>query len=141
MPICYPLRLVTLLLLSTTALTSCSFPTSYKINIEQGNVIIPKAIKQLKPGMTRRQVYFVMGTPLIKDTFNTERWDYRYILRNGAKTLEEKRLSVFFKNDALINVTGTDLSSWASINPNKTGKPNSPLSDESRKLSTHDIEK
>ena len=54
-----------------------------------------------------------MGTPLIEDTFNTDRWDYRYFLRNGTKTLEESKLSVFFDGDALVNVTGSEVPDWA----------------------------
>ena len=55
-----------------------------------------------------------MGTPLIEDTFNTDRWDYRYFLRNGNKTLKESKLSVFFEGDNLVNVTGSEVPDWAS---------------------------
>jgi outer membrane protein assembly factor BamE len=50
------------------------FPGVYRIDVEQGNIVTPEMIEQLKPGMTRRQVRFVMGTPLIEDTFNDNRW-------------------------------------------------------------------
>ena len=92
---------------------SLSFLSAYRIDVEQGNIVTPEMIEQLKPNMTRRQVRFVMGTPLIEDTFNTDRWDYRYFLRNGTKTLEESKLSVFFEGDALVNVTGSEVPDWA----------------------------
>ena len=93
---------------------SLSFLSAYRIDVEQGNIITPEMIEQLQPGMTRRQVRFVMGTPLIEDTFNTDRWDYRYFLRNGNKTLQESKLSVFFEGDALVDVTGSEVPDWAS---------------------------
>jgi outer membrane protein assembly factor BamE len=106
-----PLTLALVLLSGCSG--SLSFLSAYRINVEQGNIVTPEMIEQLKPGMTRRQVRFVMGTPLIEDTFNTDRWDYRYFLRNGTKTLEESTLSVFFDGDNLVNVTGTEVPDWA----------------------------
>ena len=95
------------------------FPGVYKIDVEQGNIVTPEMVEQLKPGMTRRQVRFVMGTPLIEDTFNENRWDYRYINRNGAKTLAESQLTVIFEGDALIRVEGPDAPDWGATDPNE----------------------
>ncbi len=106
-----PLTLALVLLSGCSG--SLSFLSAYRIDVEQGNIVTPEMIEQLKPNMTRRQVRFVMGTPLIEDTFNTDRWDYRYFLRNGTKTLEESKLSVFFDGDALVNVTGSEVPDWA----------------------------
>jgi outer membrane protein assembly factor BamE len=64
--------------------------------------------------MTRRQVRFILGTPLIEDTFNEDRWDYRYTLRNGTDTREENVLTVYFEGDELARVTGDMLPEWAS---------------------------
>ncbi len=61
------------------------FPGVYKINVEQGNIVTQEMVDQLKPGMNRRQVRFILGTPLIEDTFNQNRWDYLYVKRNGMK--------------------------------------------------------
>lgn len=106
-----PLTLALVLLSGCSG--SLSFLSAYRIDVEQGNIVTPEMIEQLKPNMTRRQVRFVMGTPLIEDTFNTDRWDYRYFLRNGTKTLEESKLSVFFEGDALVNVIGSEVPDWA----------------------------
>jgi len=98
-------------------ITACGsnigFPGVYRINVEQGNVVTEEMVDQLEVGMTRRQVRFVMGTPLIEDTFNADQWDYRYYLRNGDDTIKESRLTVRFEGDELIAIEGTDLPLWA----------------------------
>ena len=95
--------------LLVTVLSACGFvgfPGVYKINVEQGNIVTPEMAAQLKPGMTRRQVKFILGTPLVEDTFNKDRWDYLYSKRNGDKVLNESRLTVEFKGDNLATVSG-----------------------------------
>jgi outer membrane protein assembly factor BamE len=90
-------------------LTACStlqFPGVYKITVEQGNVITQEMIDKLKPGMTTEQVEFVMGTPLIKDTFNPQRWDYLYSISKRGAEPEQHRISIFFKNEKLDYFSG-----------------------------------
>ena len=89
------------------ALAGCSFPGVYKIDIQQGNVVTQDMIDQLRPGMTRRQVRFIMGNPLIQDTFNTNRWDYLYSLQPGGGKRQQERMSVFFnESDQLVSLSG-----------------------------------
>ncbi|WP_353230090.1 outer membrane protein assembly factor BamE [Pseudomonas qingdaonensis] len=89
------------------ALAGCSFPGVYKIDIQQGNVVTQDMIDQLRPGMTRRQVRFIMGNPLIQDTFHTNRWDYLYSLQPGGGERQQERMSVFFnENDQLASLSG-----------------------------------
>lgn len=89
------------------ALAGCSFPGVYKIDIQQGNVVTQDMIDQLRPGMTRRQVRFIMGNPLIQDTFHPNRWDYLYSLQPGGGQRQQERMSVFFnENDQLANLSG-----------------------------------
>ena len=71
--------------------TNIGFPGVYRIDVEQGNIITPEMVEQLQQGMTRRQVRFILGTPLIEDTFNEDRWDYRYTLRNGTGHTRRER--------------------------------------------------
>lgn len=79
----------------------------YKTEIQQGNVVTQEMIDKLKPGMTRSQVRFVLGTPLIVDPFHPDRWDYYYYLRRANETAgETQRVTVVFKNDLLIAVQG-----------------------------------
>ena len=82
------------------------FPGGYKISIPQGNIITQEMVDQLRPGMTKRQVIFVMGTPLVRDPFHQDRWDYVYNFQPGGGVRGQERLSVFFVEDALINFTG-----------------------------------
>jgi outer membrane protein assembly factor BamE len=100
---------ILVLSLAVTLLSACSyigFPGVYKINVEQGNIVTQDMANQLKPGMNRRQVKFILGTPLIEDTFNQNRWDYLYVKRNGSTVLSESHLTVVFDGDVLVNVTG-----------------------------------
>lgn len=81
-------------------------PNVHKFDIQQGNVITQDMIDQLRPGMTKSQVRFVMGTPLVSDTFNEDRWDYYYSLSpsNGEEVRE--RMAIFFENDQLVGFRG-----------------------------------
>ena len=88
------------------------FPGVYQINIEQGNIITQEMVDELKPGMNRRQVKFVLGTPLVKDSLNQNRWEYRYLLRIGNETLKESVITVFFKGDVLTHVGGDFSPIW-----------------------------
>ncbi len=100
------------LILITLALCAagCSqlkFPGVYRINVQQGNILDQTKLDQLKLGQTRRQVQFVLGTPLVQDTFSPDRWDYVYTVRRGDKLLGEKRISLFFEADKLARYEGT----------------------------------
>ena len=93
----------------TLSLSACSgigFPGVYKIFVEQGNIVTAEMVEELKPDMTRRQVQFVLGTPIIEDTFNSNRWDYIYLLRIGNDITKESRLKVIFDGDRLVDVKG-----------------------------------
>ncbi len=101
------LLLTSLTFVGLLALAGCSFPGVYKIDIQQGNVVTQDMIDQLRPGMTRRQVRFIMGNPLLQDTFNTNRWDYLYTLQPGGGRRQQERMSVFFNDsDQLVNLSG-----------------------------------
>jgi len=79
----------------------------YKAEIQQGNSVSQEMIDKLRPGMTRSQVRFILGTPLITDPFHLDRWDYYYyIRRQGEDIAEVRRLTVIFKNDVLVAVEG-----------------------------------
>ena len=109
-----------LLFLYATSLIACSnvgsmdFPGVYKIGIAQGNIITQEMVDQLRPGMTKRQVIFVMGTPLVRDPYHQDRWDYIYNFQPGGGVRGQERVSVFFRDDELVSFTGdfvpTDLS-------------------------------
>ena len=107
----YRTRLIILLslLVPTLALSGCNnigFPGVYLINIDQGNIVDQEMVDQLKPEMTRRQVRFLLGTPIVEETFNNDRWDYIRLVRRGNDTLLRRRLTVVFENDVLVDVEG-----------------------------------
>ncbi len=104
-------KFVFVLVLATLGmlLNACSylkFPGVYRIAVQQGNIIDQKKVDQLKVGMNKRQVQFVMGSPLLNDAFHENRWDYIYQLRIGDKTLRDRRFSVYFENDQLVRYEG-----------------------------------
>ncbi|MEO8937173.1 MAG: outer membrane protein assembly factor BamE [Burkholderiaceae bacterium] len=72
---------------------------TYKINIQQGVVVTQEMADQLKPGMTRDQVRFVLGTPILTDPFHADRWDYPFRFQPGRGRIEERRFTVYFDND------------------------------------------
>jgi outer membrane protein assembly factor BamE len=80
--------------------------TPYKIEIQQGNYISQEMIAQLKPGMTKEQVRFVLGTPMVTDIFHSDRWDYVYWREapNGAR--ETRKVTVLFEQGQLARVNG-----------------------------------
>ena len=90
-----------------TVLVGCSFPGVHKIDIQQGNVITQDMVDQLRPGMTTRQVRFIMGTPLITDTFHRNRWDYLYSIQIAGGTRQQERISLIFDdNQQLLGLAG-----------------------------------
>lgn len=86
-------------------LVGCTL-TTYKMDIQQGNVVTQEMVSKLRPGMTRSQVKFVMGTPLVSDPFHTERWDYFYEFIKGGKPKDQRRLTLIFDKDQLQKVLG-----------------------------------
>jgi outer membrane protein assembly factor BamE len=91
--------------------------TIYRMDVGQGNIVTPEMASQLKLGMTRSQVRFVLGTPLVTDPFHPDRWDYYYSLLKGTESKpESRRLTVIFKGDALASIEG-DISADTSSKP------------------------
>jgi outer membrane protein assembly factor BamE len=88
-------------------LVGCSgFPGVYKIDVQQGNVVTQEMLDTLEPGMTKGQVSYVMGTPLLTDAFHANRWDYVYTMKTGEGEYSEQRVSLFFENDTLAALSG-----------------------------------
>lgn len=93
-------------------LTACSFDAltdrvnPYRIDVRQGNYVEQSMVAQLRRGMTREQVRFVLGTPLVVDVFREDRWDYVYLFQPGRGPAEQRVISVFFVDDLLDRVDG-----------------------------------
>jgi outer membrane protein assembly factor BamE len=72
----------------------------YKMNIQQGNYLVPDSVSQLKEGMTRSQVRFLLGTPMVPDAFDESRWDYYYFFSSRKfKAPLKRRLTVYFADE------------------------------------------
>jgi outer membrane protein assembly factor BamE len=88
-------RLLALGLLATLA-SGCV----YRMDIQQGNFLEGKAVNQLQVGMTRSQVRYLLGTPMVPDLFDKDRWDYLYYFQHGRlRRPEQRHVIVYFKDD------------------------------------------
>jgi outer membrane protein assembly factor BamE len=115
---------VLLALLCSACGTALPSIKPYKLDVQQGNVVTSKMLLQLRPGMTKSQVRFIMGTPLIQDSFHGNRWDYVYQMREAGKITEQRRVILDFEKDLLKTVrgdvipSGSNKSEGADANPN-----------------------
>lgn len=83
----------------------------YRITIQQGNYVTREMVQQLKPGMTREQVRYILGTPLLTDIFHADRWDYVFYLDAPGGKREQRNFSVMFEEGKLTRVLGDMLPS------------------------------
>ncbi|OAN28722.1 outer membrane protein assembly factor BamE [Pseudomonas oryzihabitans] len=126
-------------LMGLAMLAGCSLPGVYKIDIQQGNVVTQDMIDQLRPGMTRQQVRFIMGSPLIQDTFHPNRWDYLYSLQAAGGQRKQERVSLVFNGENQLSglagdfmpgtsreqqIMGTD--SGTTVDPSAPAQPTAP---------------
>ncbi|MDB5864927.1 MAG: SmpA/OmlA [Betaproteobacteria bacterium] len=97
---------------SLLLVTACSWVpaipgiTPYKMDIQQGNIVTQDMVAKLKPGMTKSQVRFALGTPLVIDPFHNDRWDYVYVQQKRGRVTEERRIVVLFSDDKLLRIEG-----------------------------------
>jgi outer membrane protein assembly factor BamE len=105
-------RLTFIALVAPAALAACGYVpripgvTPYKIEIQQGNQVTQEMVAQLKPGMTKEQVRFVLGTPLLTDIFHGERWDYVFWREEPSGKREQRKLVVYFADGKLTRLDG-----------------------------------
>lgn len=97
-----------IVLLSSFLLASCSYilnnlPGVYTIPIQQGNIVDQAMIDQLRPSMTERQVLYILGSPMLVDTFHQKRWDYLYSNQPSGEDRQQKKVSVLFNQDGLVS--------------------------------------
>jgi outer membrane protein assembly factor BamE len=89
------------IVLTALALTACV----YRIDIQQGNLLDDEDIVQIEVGMTRSQVQFLLGTPMVADSFHRDRWDYAYYFRRGrSPDLIQRWVVVHFENDRVTRI-------------------------------------
>jgi len=98
----------------------------YKIDIQQGNYVTQDMIAKLQPGMSRSQVRFALGTPLIVDPFRTDRWDYAYVLYKQGELVEQRMVTVIFRGEVLDRIEGDVVAGSNITQPRTAGKPAAP---------------
>ena len=81
--------------------SSISFPGVHRITIQQGNLISQQMIDKLKPGMTRSQVRFILGNPIVDDALDKNRWDYIQTIQLAGGEMFSTRLILYFREDRL----------------------------------------
>ena len=91
-------------------LPACSYllPEPHKIDIQQGNRVKQEDLDKISIGMSRDQVKFVLGTPLLQDAFHRNRWDYLYYLKTGDDQVRQSRVSLYFEGDRLVRIDTRD---------------------------------
>lgn len=115
--------LLTALLCFAVPLAGCV----YRMTIQQGNFLRKQDIQQLRVGMTRSQVRYLLGTPMVPRTFDKDRWDYLYYMKRGHfQKVERYLLTVYFEGDKVERI---DNHGYAPINsePAVTEPPPRPL--------------
>jgi outer membrane protein assembly factor BamE len=85
-----------------TSLAGCIRP--HKSPISQGNLLRVEDIERLETGMTREQVVFLIGQPILAQPFEKSRWDYVYVSRQGYKEPARKNITLFFEDDRLARI-------------------------------------
>ena len=98
------MRLRWLAFLALVPLSGCGL--IYKVDAQQGNLFDKTTVDALKPGMTKRQVLLVMGSPSVISPFDQDRWDYVSTIRRGRGKMASKDLTLYFENDALAKIDG-----------------------------------
>lgn len=101
-------------ILMAGVLSACSsvprLVTEYKIDVQQGNVLTQEMVSQLRPGLSKDQVRFILGTPMLVDMFHADRWDYVYRLQKGKTgEIETRRFSTFFDADGKLQRVAGDV--------------------------------
>jgi outer membrane protein assembly factor BamE len=106
-------RIVTcLFIILSLQLIACTsilenLPGVYKLEIQQGNIVNQKMIDQIRPNMTERQVLYILGSPMLVDTFRQKRWDYIYSNQPSGEDREQKKISLFFdENNEVASIQG-----------------------------------
>lgn len=107
------LALSALLGLAACSAERVSLFPSYKLKIIQGNELEPRAVAALRPGMTKDQVLLLLGSPLLRDAFHTDRWDYTFNTSRNGIIKERSNLTVYFENGVLVRTEGDALQNAA----------------------------
>ena len=110
--------ILSLILLAVTT-AGCSVPSVYKIDVQQGNIFENESIDQLQIGMNRKQVHFVLGSPVIESVFDPGYETYIYTVQISGGEIYRQNITLFYKNDILHKIEKRELLSEQLANPAK----------------------
>jgi outer membrane protein assembly factor BamE len=116
-------RVIALAAACATALAGCSTRvfSPYQMEVQQGNFVTQKEVGLLREGMTREQVRFVMGTPLVTDLFRVDRWDYVYTRQpENSDRSEKRRVTVHFDGDLVKRLEDVNVPPASETRPGQT---------------------
>ena len=99
-------KLITLLVFAMLSLALAGCHIVYTPDVQQGNLLDKDMVAQLKPGMTKRQVLALLGSPSVQNPFTPDRWDYVASYQHRGGPVDVRRLTLYFKNDALVRTEG-----------------------------------
>ena len=98
------------------SIAGCStfrFPGVHRINVQQGNVISQEMVDKLKPGMTKSQVRFILGNPVLDDPLDREQWDFMYTIQIAGGDTLRRSLILHFLEERLSYIEGDFIPAWA----------------------------
>jgi outer membrane protein assembly factor BamE len=98
-------------LLAGLTVASCSMvlnnlPGVYTVDVQQGNIVDQSMVDQLRPGMSKRQVLYIMGSPMLKDVLHENQWEYLYSNQPGGEARQQKRITLYFQDDKIVGLQG-----------------------------------
>ena len=91
--------LIYTIILTSLLLSGCELFSVHRIDVQQGNALEAEDVAKIKVGMSREQVRFLLGSPMLVDAFHADRWDYIYYLDPGTGETESRRLTLYFEGD------------------------------------------
>ena len=99
-------RILITIFSAAVMITGCSI---YKIDVQQGNTLETEKVAQLKTGMNKQQVQFLLGTAMLKDPFHPNRWDYVYSFTPGGGEMKKHHLTLHFENGKLVAIDDSEM--------------------------------
>ena len=90
-------------ILGLLSITGCSSLSPYKVPVLQGNIIEDDEIEKLRPGLTKDQVLYILGTPLASSPLQSNRWDYFYSIKIGNQNFGERKLTLLYNSENLLD--------------------------------------
>jgi outer membrane protein assembly factor BamE len=109
------MRKILILILVTLLPAWLGACSAYRVDIQQGNTLDKEQVDQLQVGMTKQQVKFLLGTPLIQDPFHANRWDYVYSFKPGGGKLSSQHLTLYFDNNSLSRIDSSAFSGYTGV--------------------------